>query len=173
MSSPAEIVAKLRDEIRHHEERYYVLDDPEITDAEFDALMQRLRLLEAEYPELADPDSPTERVGGRPAEGFESARHLAPMLSLDNAYSDLELRDFHARLCRALAWCDSTPRSGDWGGLTSCPEEQLPRQHEGVGRLQKLPGRAACEMRLGAWLKLLFPPPTRVEPPFTPKMISL
>jgi DNA ligase (NAD+) len=100
--TPAERVAELRQQIRHHEERYYIFDAPELSDAEFDALMRELSALEDAHPELADPDSPTRRVGGRPAQGFETARHLAPMLSLDNAYSQDELREFHARACRAL-----------------------------------------------------------------------
>jgi DNA ligase (NAD+) len=100
--NPSDRAATLRDLIRHHEERYYVDDAPEISDAEFDALMQELRALETAHPELVEPGSPTQRVGGRPAEGFETARHLAPMLSLDNAYSEDELGEFHARICRAL-----------------------------------------------------------------------
>ena len=107
--SPAERVADLRARIRHHEERYYVHDDPEITDAEFDALMRELRALEDQHPELADPASPTQRVGGRPAEGFDTVRHMAPMLSLDNAYSADELREFHGRTCRALDLAPETP----------------------------------------------------------------
>lgn len=95
-------VAALRERIRHHEERYYVHDDPEVSDAEFDALMRDLRDLETAHPELITPESPTQRVGGRPVEGFETAVHAAPMLSLENAYSADELRAFHARLCRAL-----------------------------------------------------------------------
>jgi DNA ligase (NAD+) len=101
--------AALREQLRHHEERYYVHDAPEITDAEFDALMRELRDIEAAHPELITPDSPTQRVGGRPVEGFETATHAAPMLSLENAYSADELREFHARLCRALAVADDTP----------------------------------------------------------------
>ncbi|MEO8482315.1 MAG: NAD-dependent DNA ligase LigA [Acidobacteriota bacterium] len=98
----AERVAHLRDEIRRHEELYYIHDAPEVSDAQFDALMNELKALEAEHPELADPSSPTQRVGGRPAEGFETVRHLAPMLSLDNAYGEADLREFHAKLCRAI-----------------------------------------------------------------------
>jgi DNA ligase (NAD+) len=98
----AERARSLRDRIRHHEERYYVHDAPEISDAEFDALMRELAELERAHPELADPDSPTRRVGGRPAEGFESVAHLVPMLSLENAYNDDDLAEFHARICRAL-----------------------------------------------------------------------
>ena len=74
----------LRDQIRHHEYRYFVLDDPEIRDAEFDQLMIQLKQLEAEHPELITPDSPTQRVGGKPREGVVKARHSSPMLSLDN-----------------------------------------------------------------------------------------
>jgi DNA ligase (NAD+) len=109
MSSPAERIAQLRAEIRRHEERYYVHDDPEITDAEFDALMRELVDLEAQHPELIDPDSPSQRVGGRPAEGFAEVAHLAPMLSLENAYSEDELREFHARLCRLLGQPEDQP----------------------------------------------------------------
>ena len=100
--SAAARVDELRKLIRFHEEQYYVHDAPKISDAEFDALMRELRELETAHPELADPDSPTQRVGGRVAEGFVTVRHMAPMLSLDNAYSDVELREFHARICRAL-----------------------------------------------------------------------
>jgi len=100
--SPAERVRQLRELIRHHEELYYVRDAPSISDAEFDGLMRELAALEAAHPELADPDSPTGRVGGRPAESFPSVAHLEPLLSLDNAYSEDELRDFHARACRGL-----------------------------------------------------------------------
>lgn len=98
----------LRQQIRHHEERYYVHDDPQITDAEFDALMRALRELEAQHPELVTTDSPTQRVGGRPVDRFDSAAHAAPMLSLENAYSADELREFHARLCRALGRPEDT-----------------------------------------------------------------
>lgn len=95
-------IRTLRNEIRRHEELYYVHDRPEITDAEFDALMRELQALETAHPELADSDSPTSRVGGRPAEGFETVAHVAPMLSLDNAYDEDELRAFDERLARAL-----------------------------------------------------------------------
>jgi DNA ligase (NAD+) len=99
---PAARVSHLRDLIRHHEERYYIDSDPEISDAGFDALMRELSGLEAAHPELADPNSPTRRVGGHPAEGFEKVRHAEPMLSLENAYSEDDLREFHGRLCRGL-----------------------------------------------------------------------
>ena len=91
-------IEALREKIRHHEYRYYVLDDPEISDAEFDKLMNELKRLEAEHPNLITPDSPTQRVGGKPREGFVKAKHSSPMLSLDNAYSEEELRDWERRV---------------------------------------------------------------------------
>jgi DNA ligase (NAD+) len=91
-------IESLRDKIRHHEYRYYVLDDPEISDAEFDKLVNELKKLETEYPGLITPDSPTQRVGGKPREGFVKARHSSPMLSLDNAYTEEELRDWERRV---------------------------------------------------------------------------
>jgi DNA ligase (NAD+) len=98
MSAPHNKLDSLRDQIRHHEYRYYVLDDPEITDAEFDKLMNELKKLEAEHPELITPDSPTQRVGGKPREGFVKVRHSSPMLSLDNAYTEEELRNWERRV---------------------------------------------------------------------------
>jgi DNA ligase (NAD+) len=94
----AKQIEKLREELRRHEHLYYVLDAPEISDQEYDALMNKLKLLEAEHPELTTPDSPTQRVGGKPAEGFRKAAHSRPMLSLDNAYSIDELRDWDRRV---------------------------------------------------------------------------
>jgi DNA ligase (NAD+) len=91
-------IESLRDKIRLHEYLYYVLDDPEISDAEFDKLMNELKALEKAHPESITPDSPTQRVGGKPREGFVKARHSSPMLSLDNAYSEQELRDWERRV---------------------------------------------------------------------------
>ncbi len=91
-------IDSLREKIRHHEYRYYVLDDPEISDAEFDRLMNELKKLEAEHPELITPDSPTQRVGGKPREGFVKVPHSISMLSLDNAYSEDELRAWERRV---------------------------------------------------------------------------
>ena len=91
-------IEKLRNDIRYHEYRYYVLDNPEISDFEFDKLMRRLQELEAQNPELVTPDSPTQRVGGQPAEEFPKVRHSVPMLSLDNTYSVDELKDFDRRV---------------------------------------------------------------------------
>src|SRR6202140_2131835 len=91
-------IEALREKIRHHEHLYYVLDNPEISDAEFDKLMQQLKDLEAEHPSLVTPDSPTQRVGGKPREGFVKVRHSSPMLSLDNTYNEEELRDWERRV---------------------------------------------------------------------------
>ena len=91
-------VEKLCEQIRHHEHLYYVMDAPAVSDQEFDKLMNELKRLEAEHPQLVNPDSPTQRVGGKPAEGFKKVRHSRPMLSLDNAYSEEELRDWVRRV---------------------------------------------------------------------------
>ncbi|MGA1998385.1 MAG: NAD-dependent DNA ligase LigA [Terriglobales bacterium] len=91
-------IEALRDKIRHHEHRYYVLDAPEISDAEYDRLVNELKKLEAEHPELITPDSPTQRVGGKPREGFVKVEHSSAMLSLDNAYNEQELRDWERRV---------------------------------------------------------------------------
>jgi DNA ligase (NAD+) len=96
--SPAERIEQLRQAIRRHEELYYVNGAPEIADVEFDELMHELQEREREHPDLVTPDSPTQRVGGRPVEGFATVDHLAPMLSLDNAYSEAELRAFDDRV---------------------------------------------------------------------------
>jgi len=95
---PLSRINALREQIRHHEERYYIHNAPEIADEEFDRLLHELERLEAEYPDLVTPDSPTQRVAGRPVEGFETVEHLVPMLSLDNAYNDDELRAFDERV---------------------------------------------------------------------------
>ena len=100
--SSKESIAKLREEIQRHEELYYVRDDPEISDREYDALIEKLRALEEKHPEFLTPDSPTQRVGGRPSEGFPEFFHRRPMLSLDNSYNIEELRAFDER-CRKLA----------------------------------------------------------------------
>jgi len=91
-------IESLREKIRHHEYLYYVVDNPEISDTDFDKLMRQLKDLEAEHPELVTPDSPTQRVGGKPREGFVKVPHSSPMLSLDNTYSEEELRDWERRV---------------------------------------------------------------------------
>jgi DNA ligase (NAD+) len=101
-SSATQRADELRAELRRHEHLYYVLDAPEISDAAYDALMNELKRIEAAHPELVTPDSPTQRVGGKPAEGFRKVAHSRPMLSLDNAYSAEELAAWEAR-CRELA----------------------------------------------------------------------
>jgi DNA ligase (NAD+) len=91
-------IESLREKIRHHEYLYYVVDNPEISDGAFDKLMQQLKDLEAEHPKLIAADSPTQRVGGKPREGFVKVPHSSPMLSLDNTYSEEELRDWERRV---------------------------------------------------------------------------
>ena len=98
MKDPALQIEQLREVLRHHEHRYYVLDDPEITDAEYDELMRRLQALEAQHAELLTPDSPTQRVGGKPREGFVKVLHSSSLLSLDNALNEGELREFDRRV---------------------------------------------------------------------------
>jgi DNA ligase (NAD+) len=95
-------IEELREELRRHEHLYYVLDRPEITDAEYDALMRELQRLEADNPELITPDSPTQRVGGKPREGFVKVAHSSAMLSLDNALNEDEMRDFDRRVRELL-----------------------------------------------------------------------
>jgi DNA ligase (NAD+) len=105
---PLDRINQLREQIRHHENRYYVENAPEISDEEFDRLLHELERLEAEHPDLVTADSPTQRVGGAPVAGFPTVEHMEPMLSLDNAYNEDELRAFDERVRRA-------------GGLGSTP----------------------------------------------------
>jgi DNA ligase (NAD+) len=95
-------VAELREQINDHNYRYYVLDEPEIPDVEYDRLMNELKKLEADHPELVAPDSPTQRVGASPLTAFSTVRHEIPMLSLDNAFSDEEIADFNRRISQRL-----------------------------------------------------------------------
>src|SRR4029077_5951328 len=100
-AAPASVkkeMEELREKLRYHEYRYYVLDDPEISDAAYDRLMNRLKELEAAHPQLVTPDSPTVRVGGTPREGFQTVQHARPMLSLENAFSYDALGDFDRRV---------------------------------------------------------------------------
>ena len=111
---PFSRITELRRLIRHHEELYYLANQPEISDAEFDDLMRELLHLEQEHPTLVTPDSPTQRVSGRVSEGFESVRHAEPMLSLDNAYNEDELRAFDERVRKGLAESGAMPASVDY-----------------------------------------------------------
>jgi DNA ligase (NAD+) len=98
VSSAPQKIEALRKKLQHHEHLYHVLDTPEITDAEYDAMMRELQALEAAHPDLITDDSPTQRVGGKPREGFVKVAHSSPMLSLDNALNESELRDFDRRV---------------------------------------------------------------------------
>ena len=104
----AERAAELRRQLDHHNHRYYVLDDPEIGDDAYDALLDELRALEADHPELRTPDSPTQRVGAPPLERFEQVEHAEPMLSLANARNEEELRAWETRLANHLKRLDIT-----------------------------------------------------------------
>lgn len=98
VATPEQEIDTLRAEINQHNYRYYVLDEPSVPDAEYDRLLRRLQVLEAENPQLISPDSPTQRVGDRPLSGFEEVAHEVPMLSLDNAFSADEMHDFERRI---------------------------------------------------------------------------
>jgi DNA ligase (NAD+) len=102
MPTIAQRVDELRRQINYHNDRYYVEASPEISDREFDRLLEELKKLEAEHPELLTPDSPTQRVGGQPIEGFRTVRHRVPMLSIDNTYNADDLREFDRRVRKAL-----------------------------------------------------------------------
>src|SRR3954466_9792001 len=102
MKDPAREIGELSEELRRHEHLYYVLDQPAITDAEYDELMRRLQELEAQHPQLATSDSSTQRVGGKPREGFIKVEHSSPMLSLDKALNEGELREFDRRVRELL-----------------------------------------------------------------------
>src|SRR5688500_10140106 len=95
-------VNELRAQINQHNYRYYVLDDPEVSDAEYDRMMVELRALEAEYPDLVTPDSPTQRVGGEPAAAFAVIHHKVPMLSLENAFTEEDVQNFDRRIHERL-----------------------------------------------------------------------
>lgn len=103
MAEVSKRIDELRQELRKHEYHYYVLDDPLVSDAEYDLLIRELRQLEEEYPELITPDSPTQRVGGQAAQKFNPVIHRRPLLSLDNAFSLAELHEFNRRVNRVIA----------------------------------------------------------------------
>src|ERR1700677_3219922 len=103
---PEQRIRELRDAIRHHEERYYIRNEPEISDETFDRLLHDLEALEAEFPDLVTADSPTQRVAGSPIDGFSTVEHAVPMLSLDNAYNEQDLRAFDDRVRKVAALGD-------------------------------------------------------------------
>ncbi len=137
-ASPTDIehkIEQLRDQIRRHEYLYYVQDAPEISDAEFDLLMRQLKEFEAAHPSLITPDSPTQRVGGKPREGFIKVEHSRPMLSLDNAYNEQELRDWERRV-RELAGTDDIEYVCEFklDGMSLALSYQAGRLERGVTR---------------------------------------
>src|SRR5580698_1913040 len=106
--TPDQEIQELRDQLRHHEYLYYVEDCPELTDAQYDALMNKLKGIEKEHPGLVTADSPSQRVGGKPKDGFVKMPHSRPMLSLDNAYNEEELRAWEQRVRDALPSSETT-----------------------------------------------------------------
>src|SRR5258708_28684907 len=102
MTDLAAEIAKLRNEIRRHDVKYYVEAAPEISDLEYDKLLERLKTLEADHPELVTPDSPTQRIGDQPVDKLAPVTHRVPMLSIDNTYNVGELREFGARVTKGL-----------------------------------------------------------------------
>ncbi|HUU70354.1 MAG TPA: NAD-dependent DNA ligase LigA, partial [Planctomycetota bacterium] len=98
----AQRIDELRKEIRHHDYLYYVLDKPAISDEEYDRLFAELVELESQFPDLVTPDSPTQRVGGQPAEAFEKVEHVAPMLSLESTFELKKVQDFDRRVRKAV-----------------------------------------------------------------------
>jgi len=105
MSDKAQVekkILQLREQLNHHSYQYYVLDDPEIPDAEYDRLYRELQSLEKKSPELITTDSPTQRVGDKPLDGFTQVKHEVPMLSLDNVFNETELTDFNKRVQQRL-----------------------------------------------------------------------
>lgn len=102
----AKRIRELREQVEHHNYRYYVLDDPEVSDARYDQLLVELKRLESEHPDLVTVDSPTQRVGAQPVREFGEIVHAVPMLSLDNAFADQDVIDFVARIRRFLKLSD-------------------------------------------------------------------
>src|SRR5271163_309256 len=101
-ATPAQQIDRLRKQIEHHNERYYVQNKPEISDQEYDALMRELIDLEKKHPDLATSDSPSQRIGDEPSTGFRTIAHTVPMMSIDNTYDEAEVRAFDQRVHNAL-----------------------------------------------------------------------
>jgi DNA ligase (NAD+) len=139
-------IEELRDSLRRHEHLYYVLDQPAISDAEYDALMRRLQALEAQHPELVTADSPTQRVGGKPREGFVKVPHSSPMLSLDNALNEAELREFDRRVRDVLGdQVFEYVAELKLDGLSMAAHYQAGRMHQAVTRGDGLVGEDVTE----------------------------
>ena len=114
MEDPAEQAARLRSELNHHDYLYYVLDEPAVSDAEYDALMAALKALEAAHPELVRADSPTQRVSGQVAPQFAKVRHRVPMLSLDNGFAAADVLAWGERISAGWPRRTRRPQSASW-----------------------------------------------------------
>ena len=123
-TTPADRAIALRDEIAQHNHNYYVLDEPAIPDAEYDRLFNELKRIEAEYPDLVTPDSPTQRVGGAPAGGFGEVQHEVPMLSQGNAFAEQDMYDFDRRVREGLD-LPAGDLFGDGAEVEYCCEPKL------------------------------------------------
>ena len=119
-------IEQLREQIEHHNYRYYVLDDPEISDARFDALMRELVELERSHPDLVTPDSPTQRVGGAVSREFAEVQHDVPMLSLENAFSEQDVIDFDRRIRERLDVGSDARSGGGWSADVRPPRSGAP-----------------------------------------------
>ena len=130
-------IKKIRNDIEYHEKKYYVYNDPQISDFEFDMLVKELEELEKQFPELITPESPTQRVGEQPISGFASVEHSEPMLSLDNCYSIEEMKDFEERL-KKINW-KIMDHTCAWTRLPPVFEHGPQHHHRGSRRLHLLP----------------------------------
>jgi DNA ligase (NAD+) len=136
-------LARLAEEIAEHDKRYYQDDAPSISDAQYDLLRLRNASIEKRFPELIRHDSPSQRVGAKPAERFEKVRHARPMLSLDNAFSDEDLRDFVARVRRFLARHGATARKARTSPRISAPSPTY-RRNSAKRRGSPFPMSSKC-----------------------------
>ena len=143
MSATAQAeIAKLREWIRRHDYKYYVEAAPEISDREYDRLLERLKELEAKHPELITPDSPTQRVGDQPVAELPQAEHGVPMLSIDNTYSIAELREFGARVVKrlpALGGATPSDAANCFGQCFVHRGQREPKMTEGAPQAMRLP----------------------------------
>ncbi|VAX36159.1 DNA ligase (NAD(+)) [hydrothermal vent metagenome] len=131
-TTPPARITELRNLLDRANRAYYADAAPIMSDAEFDRLLAELADLEAAHPDLADPDSPTQRVGGQPIEGFETRPHAVPMLSIDNTYAEGDLRTWHARLCKTLSSSQTEPRAQATGSQTESQAQARSQHYKGM-----------------------------------------
>jgi DNA ligase (NAD+) len=166
----AERAAAVRELIERYNYRYHALDDPEVPDAEYDRLMVELRAIEAEYPDLLTPDSPTQRVGAAPVDAFGAVRHRIPMLSLDNAFSDEEVRDFERRIRERVPQADSIRYSAE-PKLDGLAISALYEDGAFVQGATRGDGETGEDITLN--LKTLAALPLKLRPPQAPRVLEV